>query len=72
MADKQRKEGKLNPAWCGPYIIRYHEKDVYQLSNEAGNVIQKKVTVARLKLYSKRAANGPEEERKGKEKKRKA
>ena len=43
-ADKQRKGGKPNPAWHGPYIIsKYHKKGVYQLSNDAGDVIQKNV-----------------------------
>lgn len=70
-ADKQRKGGKLNPAWCGPYIInKYHEKGVYQLSNEAGDIIRKKVNIARLKLYTKRD-NLQKEDKKGKGNKRK-
>ena len=43
-SDKQRKVGKLNPSWYGPNIIsKYHGKGVYQLSNQAGDVIELKL-----------------------------
>ena len=68
-ADKQRKGGKLNPSWYGPNIIsKYHGKGVYQLSNQAGDVIRTKVNAARLELYTKRPAKGCEGE--GKERMR--
>ena len=60
-ADKQHKDGKLNPAWLGPYIIsKPMGKGVYELSNKRGEVIQKKVNVNRLKLYIQRSDNTKE------------
>ena len=55
-AQKQRKGGKLDPAWLGPYIIhRCIGKRLYELSSD-GKVVKKKANVARLKIYTKRAA----------------
>ena len=53
-AQKQRKGGKLEPAWLGPYLIhRCIGKGLYELSKD-GKVIKKKANVARLKIYKKR------------------
>ena len=61
-ADKQRKGGKLNPAWFGPYIIsKPMGKGIYELSNKRGEVIRKKVNVNRLKLYIQRSDNTKED-----------
>ena len=62
-ADKQRKGGKLNPAWRGPYTIcKAYGKGVYQLCNQSGSEIRNKVNVNRLKLYKKRRSTTSEEE----------
>lgn len=56
-ADKQRKGGKLNTVWRGPYTIsRFIGKGVYELSDKEGNVIRNKVNVNRLKAYIRRSA----------------
>ena len=53
---KQRKGGKLEPLWLGPYTIhRDLGKGLYELSNQAGTVLKKKANIARLKEYVKRA-----------------
>ena len=52
-ADKQRKGGKLNPAWLGP--CKAYGKGVYQLFSQSGREIRNKVNVNRLKLYKKRS-----------------
>ena len=53
---KQRKGGKLEPLWLGPYTIhRDLGKGLYELSNQAGMVLKKKVNIARLKEYVKQA-----------------
>lgn len=53
-AQKQRKGGKLEPAWLGPYTIHRHiGKGLYELS-KGGKVVKKKANVARLKIYKKR------------------
>ena len=53
-AQKQRKGGKLEPAWLGPYTVhRCIGKGLYELSKE-GKVVKKKANVARLKVYRKR------------------
>ena len=55
-ADSQRKGGKLNPAWFGPYAVtKDYGKGIYQLSNAAGKILKKKVNVSRLKLYNRRS-----------------
>ena len=49
---KQRKGGKLEPLWLGPYTIhRDLGKGLYELSNQAGMVLKKKANIARLKEY---------------------
>ena len=51
---KQRKGGKLEPAWLGPYTINGSiGKGVYELCKD-GNILKKKVNIARLKVYKKR------------------
>ena len=53
-AQKQRKGGKLEPAWLGPYVIhRCIGKGLYELSRN-GKVVKKKANVACLKIYNKR------------------
>ena len=38
-ADKQRKGGKLNPAWLGPYVINKEiGEGVYELRNKKGDI----------------------------------
>jgi len=55
-AQKQRKGGKLKPAWLGPYVIHWCiRKGLYELSRD-GKVIRKKANISRLKAYMKRAA----------------
>ena len=55
-AQKQRKGGKLEPAWLGPYVVhRCIGKGLYELSRD-GKVVKKKANVARLKIYVKRAS----------------
>ena len=57
-AQKQRKGGKLEPAWLGPYVInRCIGKGLYELSRD-GKVVKKKANIARLKIYVKRASEG--------------
>ena len=53
---KQRKGGKLEPLWLGPYTIhRDLGKGLYELANQAGMVLKKKANIARLKEYVTRA-----------------
>ncbi len=55
-ADKQRKGGKQNTVWFGPYTIsKFIGKGVYELSNKKGNVVRNKVNVNRLKRYIRRS-----------------
>ena len=55
-AQKQRKGGKLEPAWLGPYVIhRCIGKGLYELSRD-GKVVKKKANIAQLKIYVKRAS----------------
>lgn len=52
---KQRKGGKLEPIWLGPYTIsRDLGKGLYELSNGAGKVLKTKAIIARLKEYQER------------------
>ena len=67
-ADKQRKGGKLNPAWLGPYVINKEiGKGVYELRNKKGDIVRNKVNVNRLKLYVQRGekAEGNQRKREG-------
>ena len=51
---KQRKGGKLEPAWLGPYTInRSIGKGLYELRRD-GKIVKKKANIARLKMYKKR------------------
>ena len=60
-AQKQRKGGKLEPAWLGPYTIhRCIGKGLYELSKD-GKVMKKKANVARLKIYKKRPVDDDED-----------
>ena len=53
-AQKNRKGGKLEPAWLGPYTVnKYVGKGLYELSRK-GSVLKKKASIVRLKLYKKR------------------
>ena len=52
---KQRKGGKLEPLWLGPFTINKHlGKGLYSLKNQNGDVIKKKANINRLKLYKRR------------------
>ena len=54
-AQKQRKGGKLDDAWLGPYKIhRQLGKGIYELANEKGMVLKKKVNINRLKPFKRR------------------
>ena len=54
---KQRKGGKLEPLWLGPYSIhRCLGKGVYELTNKDGKVLKKKTNIARLKVYNTRVS----------------
>ena len=49
---KQRKGGKMDDRWLGPYSInRCIGKGVYELKNMKGAVLKTKVNVNRLKVY---------------------
>ena len=59
-AQKQRKGGKLCPAWLGPYTIsRNLGKGVYELKNAAGSIVRKKANISRLKVYTCRDGQDP-------------
>ena len=52
---KQRKGGKLDPKWLGPYTInRDLGKGLYELRNSDGKVLKTKANVNRLKCYTRR------------------
>lgn len=47
---KQRKEGKLEDLWLGPHTIYKHlGKEIYQVANNDGRILKKKVNINRLK-----------------------
>ena len=55
-AQKQRKGGKMDPVWLGPYIIsRDLGKGLYELSNMSNKIIKNKANVSRLKNYFERS-----------------
>ena len=57
---KQRKGGKMEPLWLGPYTIKRDlGKGLYELSNTSGTVLKKKANINRLKLYSRRDDDPP-------------
>ena len=63
-AQKQRKGGKLEPAWLGPYTVnRCAGKGLYELS-KGDKVVKKKANIGRLKLYKKRAPEDSEDDKK--------
>ena len=48
---KQRKGGKMEKLWLGPYTIHTHlGKGVYELRNKAGHVMKKAANINRLKF----------------------
>ena len=50
--EKQRKGGKLEPLFTGPYLIHCDlGKGVYKLSTLEGKVIKQKANINRIKLY---------------------
>lgn len=52
---KQRKGGKLQPRWLGPYAInKAIGKGVYELKSTKGKVLKTKVNATRLKIFSQR------------------
>lgn len=54
-AQKQRKGGKMDPVWLGPYTINKSlGKGLYELKNDTGEILKKKANVIRLKLYVSR------------------
>lgn len=53
--EKQRKGGKMEPLWLGPYIVsRNINKGLYEIKNIKGKVIKKKANIKRLKIYNRR------------------
>ncbi len=51
-SQKERKGGKLENAFIGPYYInKAVGKGIYQLRNRNGNVLKRKINIARLKPY---------------------
>jgi len=64
-AQKQRKGGKLCPAWLGPYSVSKHlGKGVYELKNQDGVIVRKKANISRLKVYTPRDGKEPEDKEK--------
>ena len=52
---KGRKGGKLEEAFIGPYTIyKSFGKGIYQLKNENGKILKRKINIGRLKVYKKR------------------
>ena len=52
---KQRKGGKMDPLWLGPYTIHKNlGKGLYELKNKEGNLVKKKANINRLKVYTRR------------------
>ena len=59
-AQKQRKGGKMDPIWLGPYSInRSLGKGLYELKNQKGEILKKKANITRLKQFISRS---PEQE----------
>ena len=59
-AQLQRKGGKLDDVFRGVYVI--HEslgKGLYTLRNQQGDILRKKVNIARLKEYKRREPSSP-------------
>ena len=56
---KQRKGGKMEPLWLGPYTVHRHlGKGLYELMNRDGKVMKKTANINRLKTYMRRQ-DGP-------------
>ena len=54
-AQRQRKGGKMDPVWLGPYTIsKSMGKGVYELKNSDGEVLKKKANINRLKKFNHR------------------
>ena len=52
---KQRKGGKLESLWLGPYTVHQHiGKGVYKLKTMDGEILKKKANINRLKVYTRR------------------
>ena len=52
---KQRKGGKMDPLWLGPYTIHKNlGKGLYELKNKEGKLVKKKANINRLKVYTRR------------------
>ena len=63
---KNRKGGKLEDAFIGPYTVHKScGKGIYQLQNEQGKVLKQKINIARLKAYKKRKYDDMDEDDKG-------
>lgn len=57
-AQKQRKGGKLDDLWLGPYTVHRHMgKGIYQLANGQGKILKKKVNINRLKPFKRRLSS---------------
>ena len=55
---KQRKGGKMEPLWMGPYIVHQDlGKVLYELKNKDGKLVKKKAYINGLKLYTRRKEN---------------
>ena len=54
-AQKERKGGKLDKAFLGPYTIHKSlGKGIYKVMNQKGVILKKKVNISRIKVYKKR------------------
>ena len=59
-AQKQRKGGKLEPLWQGPYTISQDlGKGLYELLTVDGRVLKNKANINRLKMYTRRKKSPP-------------
>ena len=67
-AQDERKGGKLQQRWLGPYVIaEFVGKGVYKITNpKTGQTLKKGVNVCRLKIYheSQSASKEPTNHRK--------
>ena len=55
---KQRKGGKMNPVWLGPYTISRHiGKGLHELKSMEGKVLKAKANINRLKIYKRRVGS---------------
>ena len=58
MRNLNRKGGKSDVRWTGPYsIIVIYEKGLYSLQNCNGKTLAKMINGSRLKLYNERKGN---------------